>query len=235
MIDIRAGDTTPRVEVDPKLMPDLTTFHFDAERYAEGLALAEVPLAAIDTMVVQFQKSPFVAASARVDYRDSLHTVNIALSPYASDGSEEDTPGLWNGVEKTVARGVNYRLAETAQNIADILLKEENIVGYERLPQSSSARRISALGVATTTGGLAGSEVSAITGAPTVVGGILGMCVGAVVAAGSLLAWDRSPSRAAQVSEMSRYADLTDKRARTFANSQEAFDLFSGVVQIEFK
>lgn len=235
MIDIQIADAKPEVTVSPEFRADLAVFRFDTERYIDGLTLAEVPSETIDTLAVHFKKVGWHSLSLTgVLYDHDEHTVNVKMFTNKDQIVEPFKNGQWTTATATPSLTVNYGLAKSAKYIADETLSRPDAVAIRRIYGGGGEGRVAALGLAATTGSIAGAQVAEAAGASILVGSLVGMGVGALSDIAGLFILDKRRGVDRSDQKRQQHVSTMERRAKEFANTPEAFDIFKDVVEIQF-
>lgn len=212
--------------IDPRLLENTSTLVVDADRLAESLRAIEIPQMAIDSLTLNVKRSRSLdLKSVNVDYRLNKHEIDVSLAgkPTKLDGS---IAGAWSAEPKSHSLKANYGLARTAHIIKEYTERHPDTVTDTSWDINKRIYGLLAsTGVGATIGGTS-------TGRPSmaVVGGGVGMMADLV----GLAASEFTPKRKEYFKALRLAGQRIDSRADSFAISREGFDLFNGIVEIEF-
>lgn len=237
MIQIEVGDKNPKVGLSPEIRADLTTFVFDTDRYIEGLQLADVPSAAIDTLAVQFELDDKYDPLVATQYDGLSHEVTVSVSPNTVNPVRHfDGNSAWAQGEPTLESWVNHGLAFQAKRMADIALHQSDVVELHRAKSSrSDYSRVGSLGLYTTAGATIGAQVAASTEGRVILGSGLGIGLGFATSIFAQIARDYgSKEQRNRAETRERASKESTSRARAFADMYSSFEVFRNVVQIDF-
>jgi len=237
MIDIQVKESLPGVSLDPKLRNDLTVFRFDVDRYRDGLALAEVPETAMDTLGAEFDHAGVIWSPNSVFYYPDTHKIKARADPLPNDPGVLKSFRTWKDVDLSESSVINYGLAETAQVMADEVLRHPDIVAADRLSEPrGNTGRIFSIGVAMLSGAALGGQYSEAAGISRypIVGSVAGGLVAGMLDVGGLGLWQSRPSQRSRDTQITQHENATAARAIKFAHRPEVRDVFNGVLQIEF-
>jgi len=234
-LHIEIGTQLPTLETDPDLRTRVQTLVFDNEKFRTGLAETGLPETAVSSLSLKASYDEHLYSSGGVStsyYRDDHKlAIRLANNQYAY---KRELTGAWarnvqEGKGSPLSDIINYDLAWQAQNITDKTIRQNTSVALDRLytKEIKNLRLLSRLALA---GSVVGAEVAHdLTDYHPLLGSSAGMIAAFLITVP--IAQLRN-KRAANKSEP--LAANLRKRADEFAQSQRAYDLFDGVVKIEW-
>ena len=232
MKNIQIPEEGPEVLLHGKLATQLSEFVFDAEQYSAGLAQLHIPDPVVDGLRIDVKRNDRVIANA--DYSLLPNRLSVSVGRFKADAPLPNLPGSWQQVTPNLAGHVNYALAYSAQIMADHVLAQDDATLLNRFTDREAGTGVLMGRMMTIIGGVAvGGELSFTH--DHFLGPVVGFMAGSCLSILIFDAWKCIPFNGIpEISVRERAVKRIDERATHFANSEQARDLFDGVVKIEF-
>jgi hypothetical protein len=230
-------EVLPRVQIARSLQPHIAEFDFDQLKFAESLGIMGVPEPTIEDINVLFERDQPKKVEAGFvvngDYNDTTNT--IRMFPLGLASGQRSIPIDWARAPEfshgLLSTQHNITLAHESQHVRDYTVERA------KLRRVYESRELSGIPVAEAISAYGGLYLSNDLANTFVGSDRLATFLPLLGAFAAATAVNRVKNRIRQpiVNAGNQVINEFEQKARDFAESKEAVDLFAGVIKIELK